>query len=232
VEKPCQWQEIAVLGKRICDELGGGRELNTLRTWMAHRIAELIKLADAAKSDRMKKSLQKECADLILSLWRLERGSSSDNPIHTVNRTLSRIAEMHTPLWRRYSHSFSDIGTTNQKSPKQLGFDEIVQALVDLGDQEQELLFALVCDELPDTLPEDVAAAEELHGQTVDSTMYDKFLKQRQHVHDEPLAEETPMILDTRDPGKRREAFSCAILRVLEAKSDLVRALEVGKFNV
>ena len=115
--EPKSWQEIAALGNRICEDLSNGRELDTLRTWMAHRISELMKLAEAAKADRMRKSLKKECADLILSLWRLERGCSLDNPIHTLNRTICHIVEMRPRLGAVIS-SQSPVSERVSKNPK------------------------------------------------------------------------------------------------------------------
>jgi hypothetical protein len=56
------------LGARIVQELGRDERPDLLGRWMAHRIAELITLADKADGDAASR-LQETASKAILDLW-------------------------------------------------------------------------------------------------------------------------------------------------------------------
>ena len=66
-----QQEEILKLGKIITRELGGENNdrLSLLEKWMGHYIAELIGKVEHAKTEKERKTFQKECFETILKLW-------------------------------------------------------------------------------------------------------------------------------------------------------------------
>jgi len=69
MSKPSE-EEIIKLGKKIVEELQLEPSVNTLGRWMAHYVAELILQAETCKEESDKKAKQKECADVILEIWK------------------------------------------------------------------------------------------------------------------------------------------------------------------
>jgi hypothetical protein len=57
------------LGRKIVDELGLDRSVDTLGRWMAHYIAELIQSAEATEGADRSEKLSR-CANAILDLWK------------------------------------------------------------------------------------------------------------------------------------------------------------------
>jgi hypothetical protein len=192
---------------------------------MAHRVAELMVGATRVRSKTQRSHLEQECADLILSLWRLERGSSRDNPVHTLNQTLGHIADMRPPAWRRFQVVIAGVPPAEDKVKRPLSSGDIASRLIHLGEEEQELLFALLCADLPTAFPEDASAAEEVYGQSLDREKYDALMAKRQRVHDAPLARETPAILDTRNKTRRGQEFVRAMQRLSRERDRLTKAL-------
>jgi hypothetical protein len=192
---------------------------------MAHRVAELMSAVEKAGSVEKRNRLERECTDLILALWRFDRGSSRDNPIHDMNRILNQIGDMRPPAWRRYQLIVPGVHPVLPSQRKDPSMNEIVSHLIRLGDQEQELLFALVAADLPKELPEDVEAAEQIHRAKVDRTKCDKLLADLQQVHNEPMAKETPLIIDAKTQKQRQAHFVRAMRRVLREKGKLAQQL-------
>lgn len=63
-------EKVIKLGKKLVEELDFEESNNTLGRWMAHYIAELIHKINKTKSEVEKLTLQKECSDVILKLWK------------------------------------------------------------------------------------------------------------------------------------------------------------------
>jgi hypothetical protein len=57
------------IGSKIVSELGLDHTNKLLNRWMAHRVAELMDLAENAPSEEERKTARNECSDLILKLW-------------------------------------------------------------------------------------------------------------------------------------------------------------------
>lgn len=64
--------ELMQLGQKILAELNSDRS-STTQKWMAHYIAELMKRAEGSAKAEFREKAEKECADLILKLWDLEK---------------------------------------------------------------------------------------------------------------------------------------------------------------
>ncbi len=63
-------EQIINLGKLFVQELKLDPGSDTFSKWMAHYIAEKMKLVEEAKSDEDKKEAEKECFETILALWK------------------------------------------------------------------------------------------------------------------------------------------------------------------
>ena len=62
--------DVVALGHRIVKELDLEQTTDTLARWMAHRLAELIRLQETSRSDRRRKPAAREAEELVLRLWR------------------------------------------------------------------------------------------------------------------------------------------------------------------
>jgi hypothetical protein len=65
-----QYQEIINLGKKIVQEFNADQRRDMTLQWMAHYLAELMAKAEREESDIVKAELIKECAEVILSIWK------------------------------------------------------------------------------------------------------------------------------------------------------------------
>ena len=59
---------VLALGKKLVDELGPSRSVDTLSHWMAHYIAEKMEDVEAATGEARDRKMS-ECIDAILKLW-------------------------------------------------------------------------------------------------------------------------------------------------------------------
>ena len=59
---------VLALGKKLIDELGPDRSVDTLSRWMSHYIAEKIEEVEAAIGEARDRKMS-ECSDAILKLW-------------------------------------------------------------------------------------------------------------------------------------------------------------------
>lgn len=82
--------EIIELGKTLVKELELQDSIDTLSRWMAHYLAELMLKAENATSTKEKSTLEKECCEIILKLWK-ERESLDENlqPLSSLKETLT-----------------------------------------------------------------------------------------------------------------------------------------------
>lgn len=65
-----QQKKIINLGKQFVDELGLDSGVDTFSKWMAHYIAEKMTLAEQLPVGDNKNAVEKECFDIILTLWK------------------------------------------------------------------------------------------------------------------------------------------------------------------
>lgn len=93
-EKLSHSENVLELGKRLVDELDLEDSVDTLGRWMAHYIAEKIKLAEAA-DEKSRQEKMRDASDEILKLWshrrdfdRAKRPLESFDPIF---RTLQNL---------------------------------------------------------------------------------------------------------------------------------------------
>jgi hypothetical protein len=66
--------DVEALGRRIVDELGLEKGVDTLARWMAHYIAELMSTAAHAATTEERLRIEQQCAEIVLRVW--ERRSS------------------------------------------------------------------------------------------------------------------------------------------------------------
>ncbi len=85
--------DIAAFGEQLVKELGLARESSTLARWMAHYIAERIALAQNARGAE-KASLQRECYDAILKLWKHRRFLPSKRPLESFEPILEVLGTL------------------------------------------------------------------------------------------------------------------------------------------
>lgn len=217
------WPEIAARGRTIRDALSKDGEQNPTVGWMAFRVAELMLAAETETSPPRRDKLKKECSDLILELWRLQRGSAQDNPIHEINQALRHIADMRPPPWRRYHPVAPGGKKADTIASERLSVDKLVPKLMSLADEEQELIYSLVAAGLPVNVPVAANSAEELYGGQVDRGRYDHLQAARKSVHDSPLAMESPAILDAETKEIRCAKFVEGLHRILGEKLRIAR---------
>ena len=85
-------EDVIALGKRLVEELGMEPGVDTLGRWMAHYIAELIKLAEGTDNPDERRNARERCCETILRLW--EHRSSLPHgarPIGKLENVLSAI---------------------------------------------------------------------------------------------------------------------------------------------
>ncbi|NKC15030.1 MAG: hypothetical protein GKR94_23425 [Gammaproteobacteria bacterium] len=89
-----QSKAVLDLGKKLVDELGLDKGVDTLGRWMAHYIAELILDAESAAPED-KASKQARCASTILDLWQhraeLPNGARPFEDVEPILRALERL---------------------------------------------------------------------------------------------------------------------------------------------
>lgn len=94
VEKLSHSENVLELGKRLVEELDLEDSVDTLGRWMAHYIAEKIKLAEAA-DEKSRQETMREASDEILKLWSHRRNfDSGKRPLETFDpifRTLQNL---------------------------------------------------------------------------------------------------------------------------------------------
>lgn len=63
------WGDVVRLGQTIVAEMELDNSNDTLGRWMSHRLAELMKKAESAKSEAERETARKSTSDLIFALW-------------------------------------------------------------------------------------------------------------------------------------------------------------------
>lgn len=95
------------LGKKIVEEFSNDGHCDDTVRWMAHYLAELISNSENETNAKKKKDLQKQCVDVILSLW--EKRSTFPNntaPLAHLTHVLSILSSLKTGRdnisWRQF----------------------------------------------------------------------------------------------------------------------------------
>ena len=98
-----QSDPVLQLGKKIVEEMGLQRSVDTLGRWMAHYIAELIVESNSAQG-QTKIEAEKRCQEAILELWQhryeLSEGSRPFRSFEAIAETLASLDV--TPEFPRY----------------------------------------------------------------------------------------------------------------------------------
>ncbi len=112
-------EQIINLGKLFVRELKLDPGSDTFSKWMAHYIAEKMKIAEQAMSDEDKKDAEKECFETILALWK-HRWSlpSRKRPLEEfepILKTLERLnPEVQEPyFYHSLEHELSELEKNN-----------------------------------------------------------------------------------------------------------------------
>lgn len=98
--------ETIALGKKIVEEFSNDGHCDGTVRWMAHYLAQVIEQAENEANKKKKTELQKECAEIILSLW--ERRSVFPNntaPLSNLTHILSILSSLKTGQdlsWRKF----------------------------------------------------------------------------------------------------------------------------------
>jgi hypothetical protein len=104
--------EMIALGKKIIEEFSNDGHCDGTVRWMAHYLAELIARAENETNSKRKRDLQKQCVDVILSLW--EKRSTFPNntaPLSKLTHVLEILSSLKTGRdlsWRQYISYESD----------------------------------------------------------------------------------------------------------------------------
>jgi hypothetical protein len=65
-------ENVVELGRTIVKQLGLEDSTDTLSRWMCHRIAELMRESEKARTKSGRAAAANECSELILRLWEKE----------------------------------------------------------------------------------------------------------------------------------------------------------------
>jgi hypothetical protein len=112
-------EQIINLGKLLVQELKLDPGVDTFSKWMAHYIAEKMKMAEQALTDEDKKEAEKESFETILTLWK-HRWSllSGKRPLETfepILKTLERLnpEEQKPFFYHSLDHELSELEKSN-----------------------------------------------------------------------------------------------------------------------
>ena len=109
-------EQIINLGKLFIQELKLDPGVDTFSKWMAHYIAEKMKMAEQALSDEDKKEAEKESFETILALWKhrwlLPSRKRPLEEFEPILKTLERLnPEKQEPFfYHSLDHELSELG--------------------------------------------------------------------------------------------------------------------------
>jgi len=111
--------QVINLGKLFIKELGLEQSVDTFSRWMAHYIAEKMKVAENLPVGKEKDDAEKECFKTILKLWEhrwlLPNGRRPLENFEPIFKIIQRLdPENNEPFFHRISeHELLEIETTN-----------------------------------------------------------------------------------------------------------------------
>jgi hypothetical protein len=125
MEQSEQQKAILELGKLLVKELGIQKSVDTLSRWMAHYVAEKIKLAEDLPDGAKKKAAEKECFALILDLWKHRWNYKSDRqPLKNFQRLFNILDNLdpnkEEPYYYRIGNSGNEDIITDSFGPEDL----------------------------------------------------------------------------------------------------------------
>ncbi|WP_423147896.1 hypothetical protein [Rubrolithibacter danxiaensis] len=112
-------EQIINLGKLFVQELKLDPGSDTFSKWMAHYIAEKMKMAEHAMSDEDKKEAEKECFETILALWKhrwlLPSRKRPLEEFEPILKTLERLnpEEQEPYFYHSLDHELSELEKSN-----------------------------------------------------------------------------------------------------------------------
>lgn len=106
-EPPRQLDRVTALGATIVQSFE--REGDRLSQWMAHRLAELLDVAETGRTKAQREAAAEQATDLIVRLWQQRREWPGGWPPGEWSTLLERLQELETtPTWQlRFSSSSS-----------------------------------------------------------------------------------------------------------------------------
>jgi hypothetical protein len=98
--------ETISLGKKIVEEFSNDGHCDDTVRWMAHYLAELISNSENETNEKKKAELQKQCVNVILSLW-AKRSTFPNNtaPLSNLTHVLAILSSLKTGKdmsWRQF----------------------------------------------------------------------------------------------------------------------------------
>ncbi len=105
-------EQIINLGKLFVQELKLDPGVDTFSKWMAHYIAEKMKVAEQALSDEDKKEAEKECFETILALWKhrwsLPSRKRPSEEFEPILKTLERLNPDAKEIFARIDYALKN----------------------------------------------------------------------------------------------------------------------------
>ncbi len=213
------WKKIADLGNKISKELKAEDREDSLKRWMAHRIAELL-LSELKETDPIKKEkTRKECAELITRVWKIRKRFDPEDPISQINLNLHQLRFndrqlINTNRIEEIEQSVSDF----QAEPNNLSFLQRCDLRFGLAMMEGELLRASILWHLPDCPPDE---AEIDQNDKIDPALYKSLIEARLSLMKSTKSADLSAILDAKDERSLKEAVRIALERIEKIRSML-----------
>lgn len=120
-----QQEQIINLGKLLVKELGLEDGVDTLSRWMAHYLADKIKLIESLPVGKEKEDAKKKCFEIILKLWEnrwnLSTGKRPLENFEPILKVLEKInPEKEEPFFYTQANRISDKITDSEEINKYL----------------------------------------------------------------------------------------------------------------
>ena len=127
------------MGQKIVHELGLDHSNKLLNRWMAHRVAELMELAENAPHMEERKAAQHECTELILRLWERRMDWPEGGPLKSVLPAFRQLMPAPKPSFR--------FGWEEPETSSDSFWSELLPQIKKLQEREMQVcLFAAIAD--------------------------------------------------------------------------------------
>lgn len=162
LEKLSHCDAVFSLGKKLVDELGIQKSVDTLGRWMCHYIAELIDAAENAKPEEAE-AKKKLCCDEILKLWEHRNSFPPDK------RPFQRFEELEEILRKLDTdntslHYFPDLRRPKDDGERNTKAEKWFDIIEDIDRGSRELIRICLSKAVEDGIDESkewIALAEE-----------------------------------------------------------------------
>ncbi len=215
------WEGVADLGKKIVKTLNVRSNDDPLRVWMAHYISELMKNEQAAKSEKQRNSIRRECAKLILHLWSIRYQYDFSDPINSLNRNLKILVgddPFRQPLVRCSEEA------KNEQAIDGTDYEQILELITSLSKDEKQVIFAALTADMPEDVPK-VGSGTDDDGGRIDEVDYTKLLKFRDVLvkkSDNPMLKD---IIAAKTNSKRKNSVIKALWEISKKRRRLIKKL-------